>query len=64
MSRGFLYLHVGDKYAVPLAVSIMTLRDWHDDPIAIVTERAGPGRDTAEAIASDSNRMIGAQERR
>jgi len=40
-ARGVLYYNIGDRYAVPLAVSLMTLRDWYAGPVAIVTDMAG-----------------------
>lgn len=50
---GVTYLMVGDAYAIPLAVSIFSLRQWYAGPIAIVTERSGDGRCVAESIAKD-----------
>lgn len=46
LPEGVLYMLVGDKHAVQLAVSLMTLREHYDGPIVIVT-----GDQRAEDIA-------------
>ena len=44
MTRGFLYLSIGDKYADRLRVSIASLRKHHAEPIALMAEHVNdPG---------------------
>jgi len=50
--RGVLYLHVGDRYSIPLAVSLASLRQHSNAPVLILCDRAA-GRSTARLIASD-----------
>lgn len=38
MSRGFLFLNVGTKYDDRLIVAVGSLRDFHDEPIHIMTD--------------------------
>lgn len=52
MNRGVLFLHVGSKYAVPLAVAVASLRKFYDGPIAVLCD-PDAGRASALAIASD-----------
>lgn len=50
--RGVLFLNVGTRYAVPLAVSLATLRQHYSGPVAILCD-PDSGQDTALKIAAD-----------
>lgn len=52
MSQGIVYLNVGCRYAVPLAVSLYTLRQHCNAPVAILCD-PDSGHQTASLIASD-----------
>lgn len=51
MTRGVLFLHIGSRYAVPLAVAIGSLRKFYSGPIAIHSDLKG--LKTALRIADD-----------
>ena len=53
LDKAVVYIHVGDRYAVPLAVSIATLRRHCDAPVVIMTD-VDSGYDSALKIAADS----------
>lgn len=53
MSRGIVFLNVGTRYAVPLAVSLATLRQHYSGPVAILCDHDS-GHQTTSLIASDT----------
>jgi len=53
MDRGILFFNSGSKHCIHCIVAVTALRRHYSGPIAIVTEANGPGRETAEWIATD-----------
>ena len=54
MTDGVLYLSMGQKHAIHLIVSVCSLREHYQGPVAIVTD-TGEGLDVAARIADDAS---------